>query len=183
MRYLTLITYALPIILTNFIVLPSYAQDEQYVSIETRPGVSQAFMLIAPAKPVASLILFAGGSGLIGASPTGMRWKNNFMVRTRGLFAQQGFIVATVDAPSDLQTGDGLVGYRSGKKHARDIQVVIAWLKRKAEVPVWVIGTSRGSLSAANSAARISEGGPDGVVLTATVERITPMRRRVSCDT
>ena len=130
-------------------------------------------MLIAPAKPVASVILFAGGSGLIGASPTGIRWKHNFLVRTRRLFAQQGFLVATVDAPSDRQTGDGLVGYRSGKNHAQDIQAVIAWLKRKADVPVWVVGTSRGSLSAANSAARISKGGPDGVVLSATVTELS----------
>lgn len=168
-RHLTVVASALPIILTNFITPPSYAQDEQYVSIDTRPGVSQTFMLIEPAKPVASVILFAGGSGLIEISPAGIRRKNNFLVRTRRLFAQQGFVVATVDAPSDRQTGDGLVGFRSASEHARDIQAVIAWLKRRTAIPVWVVGTSRGSLSAANSATRISEGGPDGVVLTATV--------------
>ena len=170
MHYLTVVAYAVPIVLVGVMSPPSHAQDEQYVTIDTRPGVSQAFMLIEPAvKPVASVILFAGGTGLIGISPTGIRSKNNFLVRTRRLFAQQGFIVATVDAPSDRQTGDGLIGFRSGNAHAQDIKAVIAWLKRKAEIPVWVIGTSRGSISAANSAARISEGGPDGVVLTATV--------------
>ncbi len=92
------------------------------------------------------------------------------------MFAQLGFIVATVDAPSDRQAGEGLVGFRSGEKHAQDIQAVITWLKSKAEVPVWVIGTSRGSLSAANSAARISDGGPDGVVLTATVTGLSKSR-------
>lgn len=145
------------------------ALEEQYVQIETRPGVTQAFMLIEPAKPLASVILFAGGDGRIGITTDGIRRKNNFLVRSRHLFADQGFMVATVDAASDFQGGEGLTGTRSGKKHAQDITGVIAFLKRKTQVPVWVIGTSRGTISAANAGARIEQNGPDGIVLTATV--------------
>ncbi|HET7341900.1 MAG TPA: alpha/beta hydrolase, partial [Methylomirabilota bacterium] len=40
-----------------------------------------------------------------------------------------------------------------------------------APVPVWLVGTSMGTVSAANAAARLREGGPDGLVLTSTVTR------------
>jgi hypothetical protein len=36
---------------------------------------------------------------------------------------------------------------------------------------VWLVGTSMGTVSAANAAARLSTGGPDGLVLTSTVTR------------
>ena len=38
-------------------------------------------------------------------------------------------------------------------------------------MPVWLIGTSMGTVSAANGAARLTAGGPDGLVLTSTVTR------------
>jgi len=135
-RYLTVVSSVLVIVLVGFMAPPSHAQDEHYVRLDTRPGVSQAFMLIEPAKPVASVILFAGGGGLIEVSPTEIRRQNNFLVRSQHLFAQHGFTVAIVDAPSDHQTGDGLVGFRSGDQHAQDIQAVIAWLRKKAEIPL-----------------------------------------------
>ncbi len=161
------------LVLASFSVTPAHALEENYVSMETRPGVTQAFMLIEPTEPVASLILFAGGSGNIGVSPSGISRKNNFLVRTRQMFADQGFTVATVDAASDFLKRDGLWGVRHGKKHAQDIKRVIDYLRQKAPVPVWVVGTSRGTISAANAAARIERGGPDGVVLTASVTGIS----------
>ena len=63
------------------------------VSIRTPRGAKQAFILIRPEKPVASVILFAGGHGALGLrSASSMRWgKGNFLVRTRDLFADHGF--------------------------------------------------------------------------------------------
>jgi pimeloyl-ACP methyl ester carboxylesterase len=46
---------------------------------------------------------------------------------------------------------------------------LIAALRAEAPVPVWLVGTSMGSVSAANAAARLTDGGPDGVVLTSSV--------------
>lgn len=36
-------------------------------------------------------------------------------------------------------------------------------------MPVWLVGTSMGSLSAANAAGRLTAGGPAGIVLTSSV--------------
>jgi hypothetical protein len=47
---------------------------------------------------------------------------------------------------------------------------VIATLRSRIPAPVWLVGNSSGSISAAGVAARLaqSESGPDGVVLTST---------------
>jgi pimeloyl-ACP methyl ester carboxylesterase len=76
-----------------------------------------------------------------------------------------------VDAPSDRQSPPYLGGFRQEPEHVADIKAVIAWLKQQINIPVWLVGTSRGTQSAAFIATKIapSEGGPDGIVLTSTI--------------
>ena len=147
------------------------ALEGELRTIPTRPGVTQPFLLIRPAiKPVASVILFAGGHGRLALSPQGMEWgSGNFLVRNRERFAQEGFGVAVIDAPSDRP--QGLWDFRTSAAHAEDIKQVIVELKKVVDVPVWLIGTSMGTVSAANAAARLKEGGPDGLVLTSTITK------------
>ena len=150
----------------------SHAIQEELQTIATRPGVTQPFLLIRPdRRPVASVILFAGGHGRLALSQRGIGWgRQNFLVRTRGLFAEQGFLVAVADAPSDIGA-EGLWHFRTSEAHALDIAGVIAFLRQTANVPVWLIGTSAGTLSAANAAARIRQGGVDGLALTSSIMR------------
>jgi dienelactone hydrolase len=150
------------------------AQSSQKVfDIPTRPGVTQRFVYLAPENPIASVILFAGGHGGLQISQNGsFKWGETiFLVRTRELFAKNGLSVAVVDAPSDRQSAPFLSGFRQTGGHVADIKAVIAWLKQKANVPVWLVGTSMGTLSAAFIATRVgpSDGGSDGLVLTSTV--------------
>jgi len=150
----------------SLLVPSAHASDEEFRIISTRPGVTQPFLLIRPTgQAVASVILFAGGEGHLGLSSQGIsQGANNFLVRNRQRFAGEGFLVAVVDSASD----DCL---RTSADHAEDIKHVISELKKIVDVPVWLIGTSRGTISAANVAARLKEGGPDGLVLTSTVTK------------
>lgn len=144
-------------------------------TIPTRPGVTQAFLLVKPSgPPVASVILFAGGNGLLALGSGRLGLAGNFLVRNRARFAGLGLLVAVVDAPSDHPTG--LDGFRTSAAHAEDIRAVIAALKQEAPVPVWLVGTSMGTVSAANGAARLTTGAPDGLVLTSTVTRVGRQR-------
>ncbi len=61
-----------------------------------------------------------------------------------------------------------LWGFRTSKKHVADIDHVIAYLKEKTELPVWLVGTSRGTESAAFAAIH-SQQAPAGVVLTSSM--------------
>ena len=148
--------------------------QERLVTLETRAGVTQKFILITPQKPVAAVILFAGGKGNLDLSGAADRpvlgWgKNNFLVRTRADFAAHGFAVAVVDAPSDRKERVGMRGgFRNSAKHVTDIDAVIAYLTTSAGVPVWLIGTSRGTESAAYVAIHAKEK-VAGLVLTSSM--------------
>jgi pimeloyl-ACP methyl ester carboxylesterase len=145
--------------------------------IATRPGVSQRVLLIKPEQPVASVILFAGGNGLIHIGPDGSLGRGgNFLVRSRDLFAREALLVAVVDAPSDRADGPGLDYFRKSADHAFDVAQVIALLRKEAKGPVWLVGTSRGTTSVANAVIRLREQGPDGVVFTASMVGNDPER-------
>ncbi len=146
---------------------------QKVVDIPTRPGVTQRFVYISPPSPKAAVILIAGGHGGLRIFANGsLQWGDgNFLVRTRQQFADAGLAVAVIDTPSDRQSPPYLSGSRQTPEHTADVLAVIAWLKQQAPVPVWLVGTSRGTQSAAYVATDASpaQGGPDGVVLTATI--------------
>jgi pimeloyl-ACP methyl ester carboxylesterase len=152
---------------------PAHGQTSQkVVDIPTRPGITQRMLVLAPTAPKAAVILLAGGHGGLQMFPSGaMRWgEGNFLVRTRQLFADQGLLVAVVDARSDRQSPPYLQGFRQTPDHTADIKAVVAWLRESAKVPVWLVGTSRGTQSAAFLATELnSSDGPDGLVLTSTI--------------
>lgn len=149
------------------------AATTKVVDIPSRPGVTQRFVYIAPTSAKGSIILMAGGHGGLQIFPGGsLGWgSGNFLVRTRQLFADAGFAVAVIDAPSDRLSAPFLSGFRQTPEHAADVKAVIAWLKQQAPGPVWLVGTSRGTQSAGYIATELSpaQGGPDGVVLTSSI--------------
>jgi hypothetical protein len=152
---------------------PVRAEPERVIDVPTRPGVSERLLFIATPNAKATVILFAGGHGGLRLAPDGkIGWgAGNFLVRTRQMLATQGVNVATLDAPSDRQAEPFLNGFRQTREHAADVKAVIAVLRQQAAVPVWLMGTSRGTQSAAFLATELPRdaGGPDGVVLTSSI--------------
>jgi hypothetical protein len=160
-----------------------WAQTQQVVDLPTRPNVTQRIVVLGPDKPKAAVILLAGGHGGLQISSNGsFKWgEGNFLVRSRKLFAANGLMVVVVDAPSDRQDPPFLGGFRQTPEHVSDIKAVIAWCKQRAAIPVWLVGTSRGTQSAAFIATQLTpnDGGPDGVVLTSTMLTDLPGNRPV----
>jgi alpha-beta hydrolase superfamily lysophospholipase len=150
--------------------------ETSVVTVEVRPGVVLRYLQLMPAQPKAAVLLFAGGTGYLNITEHGIEGgSQNFLVRSRHLFARHGLLVAVVDAPSDHWSDDGMVGWRQSDVHANDIDVVMERIRQTADVPLWLIGTSRGTLSVANAAARLG-GRVDGLVLSASVTQ--PSSRR-----
>ena len=142
------------------------------VDLPTRPGVTQRVLVLSPPAPKAAVVLLAGGHGGLQMDSSGaMKWgEGNFLVRSRQAFADQGLVVAVADAPSDRQSAPFLGGFRQTADHAADLKAVIGWLRESAKVPVWLVGTSRGTQSAAYVATQLTgREGPDGLVLTSTI--------------
>jgi hypothetical protein len=150
--------------------------DEERVELLTRTGVTE-LLLVTPAQgsPVASLVLFNGSPGVLfhrdGAGQATGLYGQNFLIRSRMRFAAAGFLVASVDAPSDHL--GGIDAFRRTAEHAQDVAAVIVYLRRRAAVPVWLVGTSMGTISAANAGARLKTDGPDGLVLTSSMTMST----------
>lgn len=151
----------------------AFAQTTQKtVDIPTRPGVTQRMLVLTPPEPKAAVVLLAGGHGGLQLFPNGsMKWgEGNFLIRTRQLFADQGLLVVIVDAPSDRQSPPFLSGFRQTPQHVADLKAVIAWVRENSKVPVWLVGTSRGTQSAGFVATELSgSDGPDGIVLSSTI--------------
>ena len=152
------------------------AGAQEVVTLATRPGVTQSYFLArVPEKQEAIAALFPGGGGDIRLRSEGGDIKfspGNFLVRVRREFVKRGIVTAVIDAPSDQKAGWGMTDeFRFGKEHLIDVQAVIADLRRRFPgLPIFLIGTSRGSLSAASLGARI-DGGIAGVVLTSSMYR------------
>jgi hypothetical protein len=145
---------------------------QSIVDLPTRPGVTQRLLLLVPPAPQAVAVLFAGGHGGLQLSPEGaMQWgKGNFLLRSRQAFAEKGIAVAVIDAPSDRQSPPYLTGFRQTPEHATDVRAIITALRERFKLPLWLVGTSRGTQSVAYVAQELGAGdGPDGIVLSSTV--------------
>ncbi len=142
--------------------LPATSRAEETATLQPRPGVTEEVLYTIVAGAPASVILLPGGGGVLASV------KNNFLLRVRGQFVQQGLNVAVPDAPSDHTSGMGSP-FRATAEHATDIAAVIAFLKSKSPAPVWLVGTSRGTVSAANAGARLGPSQIAGIVLTSSV--------------
>ncbi len=155
-------------------MLPVDAQE--IVTLPTRANVTQSYFLTSCAETAASDCRLV--SRLRRHDSASQRRRpakfagGNFLVRSRSEFIKRGVIAAILDAPSDQQSGWGMSDeFRLGGDHFTDISAVVADLnKRFPGVAVFLIGTSRGTISAAALGARF---GPRiaGAVLTATMFR------------
>jgi pimeloyl-ACP methyl ester carboxylesterase len=141
----------------------------EVVTLQTHGGTTTRYALTVPQGAKASLVLLAGGGGFLDLDAQGcaQRLKGNSLVRSQELFQREGFATALVDAPSDHHSDEGLGGFRALEAHAEDLGKVVADLRTRLKVPVWVVGTSRGAISAANAASRLKD--LDGAVLTSPV--------------
>jgi hypothetical protein len=139
------------------------------VTLQTHDGTTTRYAFSAPPDAKGTLILLAGGGGHVDLDAQGcaQKLKGNSLVRSQALFHAQGFATALVDAPSDHHGADGLGAFRAQPAHAEDLGKVVADVRARVKGPVWIAGTSRGAISAANAASRLKD--VDGAILTSPV--------------
>jgi hypothetical protein len=137
-------------------------------------GVSIRYSTPPHVFPV--VVLLAGGEGVLSLSRHGWARKaqGNFLIRARDLFAANDLKVVLADAPSNHLGAGGLNGKRLSKQHAKVLGRLINRLRVRFQgQPVWVVGTSTGTLSAVNVAALFPTGAsaPQGVVLVSPLTK------------
>lgn len=155
---------------------------EELIDVPVRDGVTLSFLYAESSVPRAVAILFPGGDGQVDLPALRDRLKlarGNFLVRSRKYFVDAGVATALVTVPSDRSQGMDDT-FRRSDDHATDLRAVIAAIKRRhPQLPIFLVGTSRGTVSAAALGASLADR-IAGVVLTATVTesnrpgRVTP---------
>jgi pimeloyl-ACP methyl ester carboxylesterase len=150
----------------------SAATAEDWISVAARPGVEVKCLLTQErdARPTRVLLLFPGGGGKVRleSAPGG---QVNFLVRARALLTGPDIASAVVDLPSDQPEAIS-DGFRTGPVHAADVAAVMDALKVRIPTAeaIYLVGTSRGTLSALNAGRRLADR-TQGIVLTAAVWR------------
>jgi len=144
------------------------------ISINAPAGGAYRVALAIPESkpPLASLILLPGGGGFANLDEQGcaQALTGNSLIRSVAAFRAGGMVAALADAPAEYQGREGLGGFRIDARHATALGLLVRELRQRFPAPVWIVGTSRGAISAANAAARLGGGdAPDGVVLTSPV--------------
>jgi hypothetical protein len=145
------------------------APTETVVRLASENGATLPYLLsVDDARaPAAIAVLFTGGAGVVGLANRIPRPGANFLVRSRALFAAKDIATAVVDVPSDVTLLTDAI--RMSARHARDVGTVVGDLERRFPgVRVHLVGTSRGTVSAAYAGAALGTR-IAGVVLTSTI--------------
>lgn len=140
---------------------------ENLLQLESRPGVTIPVFYIKAAQARASVILLPGGYGGIGALRAGKPTGQNFLVRSRDFFAEAGLNVAVMSKASDWD--DLTYADRITPAHVHDIQVLVDFLHKDTGLPVWLVGTSRGTISATAAAIAFGDEKLAGLVLASSI--------------
>lgn len=128
--------------------------------------------IATPITPTMVFVLLPGGSGLVDLDDQGCprALRGNSLIRAIPNFVAGGAVAALVDAPAEWRGPHGLSTFRIEPGHAEALGLAVKALRETYRVPVWIVGTSRGAISAANAASRLTgDAAPDGVVLTSPV--------------
>ena len=146
---------------------------QEIVTLQTRPGVTQSFFIaeMGERKPEAAAMLLIGGGGNIRLRMEDGRPRfaqGNFLPRSRREFIRNGILPVILDNPSDQP--DGMSdAFRESREHYTDIRAVRGELyKRYPDLPVFLVGTSRSTLSVAYLA-RWLQTDIQGAVLTSSI--------------
>lgn len=146
-------------------VMPLAWAADALIPLSTRPDVTTSYWWMPRDGSSATVLLFSGGSGGIGYREGGPK-SGNFLIRSRDEFVKAGFNVALMGNPSDMPKLTP--AFRQSPEHFADVRSVVQDIRARSHVPIWLVGTSQGTISAA--AAGIDLGTAiQGVVLTATL--------------
>jgi len=137
--------------------------------VEVRPGVHVGLHWMrhepGPAKGVVALLPGGGGGLALGAD--GEPQNQNFLIRSRQLFYDQGYDVVSIGNPEDHVSL--APQYRTSREHVGDLEAVVQFIRTQTGAPVWLVGTSRGTTSAAAGAVRFGHRLLAGLVLSSSI--------------
>jgi len=159
-----------------FATTPALAAPPQAVTIDSRLAARVRPLSAPGAAPAAfaSVLLLPGSNGALGLTREGdiQEQQQNFVVRSAYRFLSSGFNVAILDSDPVFPEPTGFTNQRHTQENA-DLLVKAIELVRSqwSTVPVWIVATANGTISAVNLAARFAKSAVPlkGIVLLSSV--------------
>ena len=157
------------------LLCPGTAYGDDVVTLDTRPGITQSFLLLEPkgtAKGV--VIMLPGHEGEVEFRKTP---EDGYEVENRGggltahramreTLRNRGFAVAVIAPPSDRTLL--AAWFRKSTEHFEDMRKVIGYLQNRYGSKPYLQGHCLASLSAASVASRLKSDGISGLILSST---------------
>ena len=152
-----------------FLILGASAQAaEGFIKIETgRDGAYLPVYEMTRADAVDTLIILPGGHAGTGKTADGKPTSGNFLVRIKDYLYQQKFNLLIVFRASDMDTME--CNYRVSSTHIKELEKVVDYAASQFKKPVWLVGTSRGTVSGTATAIALGDKKVQGLVLTASI--------------
>jgi hypothetical protein len=170
----------------TLLVACTAASAQEIVTLASRPGATESFFIanMGGRQPEAVAMMYIGGHGNIRLREEDGQIKfgaNNFLPRSRVEFIRNGVLPVIIDTPSD-QRGGVSNAYRFSEEQTQDARAIVAELrKRYPALPIFVVGTSKSTLTAA-SLGRALGADLAGVVLTSSMSVANPRESHSALD-
>lgn len=149
-------------VLTATMLLPLAAQAE-LIHVPTGRGDTVPVYWGKVEGATATVFLFNGGNGRFKFNAQGEPRGKNFLIRSYPLFAEKKVnvvVVGTRDAVPEMTDE-----YRV-YEHPADIREIAKTIRARSDAPMWLVGTSRGSVSVVAAATEDKTKMFAGVVIT-----------------
>jgi len=176
MAGIRLSTGLLAVVLLTAVDASRLAAADGIVSLDTRPGVTQRFLVLEPKRAVnGAVIMFPPEEGLVQFKKNK---KGRFKVKRGGwigqtidMYRERGIAVAVVEPPSD-RLGHGMdTDFRKSDEHAEDLGHVIAHMTDRTGFKPFLVATCRATHSASSVATKVERETISGVVLASSRSR------------
>jgi hypothetical protein len=149
------------------------AWADQVITLDTRPGVKQSFLLIEPPGEVKGvMMMFPGHEGVVNFVKGEEGYQVNhdgggFTVKRNAIkiFQSYGLVMALVAPPTDRERGMD-TRFRSSNEHLADIRSVIGYLKAKYNREPYLHGHCRSTFSPASITTLLKNEGIAGMILS-----------------
>jgi pimeloyl-ACP methyl ester carboxylesterase len=158
-------------------LLCSFASAEEQLfnlPIEGRSSDHVPVLQNKKSNDAINLILIPGGNAGTGEVKNGLPTSRNFLVRSRGDFAAAGFNSYVLFRAKSVAPNVMATTYRNDKEHIKEIQSLIRYITDTSNGPIWLVGTSMGTISATAAALQLLSPKIMGIVLTASVTQHAP---------
>jgi hypothetical protein len=138
--------------------------------LRTVPGSSLIYYIVNNGPlPKTAFILFPGGDGVnhVRLENGQIKLSDNFLVRTSDIYVKSGFTTVIVSSQKAMSDS-----FRQSNEQSDKVQAIINELGNRGIDKVFLVGTSRGTITVASLASNLTDARIKGIILTSSMNNL-----------